>query len=93
MRPDYLVQSRMTFPDFPLFMAAKPSSNNKIICKGLTMQGIYGRKMDNWHQMSYMVQGGLDLTPVITHRFHYTFSPAAFSTKTIRPHRLASLAA
>ena len=28
--------------------------------------------MDNWHQMSYMVQGGLDLSPVITHRFHYT---------------------
>ena len=45
---------------------------NDIICKGLTLQGIYGRKMDNWHQMSYMVQGGLDLTPVITHRFHYT---------------------
>ena len=39
---------------------------------GLTLQGIYGRKMDNWHQMSYMVQGGLDLMPVITHRFHYT---------------------
>ena len=45
---------------------------NNIICKGLTLQGIYGRRMDNWHQMSYMVQGGLDLTPVITHRFHYT---------------------
>ena len=45
---------------------------NTIICKGLTLQGIYGRKMDTWHQMSYMVQGGLDLTPVITHRFHYT---------------------
>ena len=45
---------------------------NEIICKGLTLQGIYGRKMDNWHKMSYMVQGGLDLTPVITHRFHYT---------------------
>jgi len=45
---------------------------NAVIMKGLTMQGIYGRKMDNWHQMSYMVQGGLDLTPVITHRFHYT---------------------
>ena len=28
--------------------------------------------MDNWHQMSYMVQGGLNLMPVITHRFHYT---------------------
>ena len=45
---------------------------NDVICKGLTLQGIYGRKMDNWHQMSYMVQGGLDLTPVITHKFHYT---------------------
>lgn len=45
---------------------------NAIICKGLTLQGVYGRKMDNWHQMSYMVQGGLDVTPVITHRFHYT---------------------
>ena len=45
---------------------------NDIIGRGLTLQGIYGRKMDNWHQMSYMVQGGLDLHPVITHRFHYT---------------------
>ena len=45
---------------------------NYIIGKGLTLQGIYGRKMDNWHQMSYMVQGGLDVSPVITHRFHYT---------------------
>ena len=45
---------------------------NQVIGKGLTLQGIYGRKMDNWHQMSYMVQGGLDLSPVITHRFHYT---------------------
>ena len=45
---------------------------NLVIGKGLTLQGIYGRKMDNWHQMSYMVQGGLDLTPAITHRFHYT---------------------
>ncbi len=45
---------------------------NTIIGKGLQLQGIYGRKMDNWHQMSYMVQGGLDLSPVITHRFHYT---------------------
>ena len=49
-----------------------PMDMNTIITKGLTLQGIYGRKMDNWHQMSYMVQAGLDLTPVITHRFHYT---------------------
>src|SRR5574344_924487 len=45
---------------------------NDVIGKGLTLQGIYGRKMDNWHQMSYMVQGGLDISPIITHRFHYT---------------------
>ena len=49
-----------------------PMDMNSLICKGLTLQGIYGRKMDNWHQMSYMIQGGLDLTPVITHRFPYT---------------------
>ena len=57
-----------------LGLSGKPLSlnMNQIIEKGLTLQGIYGRKMDNWHQMSYMVQGGLDLTPVITHRFHYT---------------------
>ena len=45
---------------------------NTIITKGLTLQGIYGRKMDTWHQMSYMVQGGLDVSSIITHRFHYT---------------------
>ena len=49
-----------------------PMDMNTIITKGLTLQGIYGRKMDNWHQMSYMVQGGLDMSPIITHRFHYT---------------------
>ncbi|MBQ1870751.1 MAG: L-threonine 3-dehydrogenase [Lachnospiraceae bacterium] len=45
---------------------------NLIIGKGLTLQGIYGRKLDNWYQMSAMVKGGLDLTPAITHHFHYT---------------------
>ena len=46
---------------------------NTIIMKGLTIQGIYGRKMyQTWYQMKHMVQGGLDMTPVITHKFHYT---------------------
>ena len=49
-----------------------PMDMNTIITKGLCLQGIYGRHLDNWHQMSYMVQGGLDVSPVITHRFHYT---------------------
>ena len=46
---------------------------NKIIMSGLTVQGIYGRKMyQTWYQMKNMVQGGLDMSGVITHRFHYT---------------------
>ncbi len=46
---------------------------NEIIMKGLRLQGIYGRKMfETWYQMKAMVQGGLDLSPIITHRFHYT---------------------
>ena len=46
---------------------------NTIIMKGLTLQGIYGRKMyQTWYQMKHMVQGGLDMEPVITHRYHYT---------------------
>ena len=52
---------------------------NTVITKGLTMQGVYGRKMDTWHQMSYMVQGGLDVTSIITHRFHYTEFEKAFA--------------
>ena len=57
-----------------LGISNKPVSMNMntIIGKGLTLQGIYGRKMDTWHQMAYMVQGGLDMSPVITHKFHYT---------------------
>jgi threonine 3-dehydrogenase len=41
-----------------------------LIFKGMTLQGIYGRKMfETWHKMIYMVQSGLDLSPVITHHF------------------------
>ena len=44
-----------------------------MILKGLTLQGIYGRKIfATWNKMIAMVQGGLDLHPVITHHFHYT---------------------
>ena len=46
---------------------------NKVIFKSLTIQGIYGRKMyDTWYQMTSMIQSGLDISPVITHRFHFT---------------------
>ncbi len=43
---------------------------NKVVFKGLFIKGIYGREMyDTWYKMSAMIQGGLDISPVITHRF------------------------
>lgn len=46
---------------------------NDVIFKGLTLQGIYGRKMyETWYKMSAMIQAGLDLSPIVTHRYHYT---------------------
>ena len=43
---------------------------NKIIFKALTLKGIYGREMwETWYQMEQMLISGLDLTPIITHRF------------------------
>jgi len=44
---------------------------SKLIFKGLTLKGIYGREMyETWYQMEMMLTTGLDITPVITHRFH-----------------------
>ncbi len=52
---------------------------DRIILKGLTLQGIYGRKMfETWYKMIALVQSGLDLKPLITHRFHYTEFREAF---------------
>lgn len=42
-----------------------------IIFKALTLKGIYGREMwETWYQMEQMLITGIDLTPIITHRFH-----------------------
>ncbi|OVE80453.1 L-threonine 3-dehydrogenase [bacterium J17] len=44
----------------------------EVIFKGLTIQGIYGRKMyDTWYTMTTLLQSGLDISPVITHRIDY----------------------
>lgn len=46
---------------------------NQVIFNSLTIQGIYGRKMyDTWYQMTSMIQSGLEIESVITHRFEYT---------------------
>ncbi len=43
---------------------------SKVIFKSLTLKGIYGREMyDTWYKMSVFLEGGLDLSPVITHRY------------------------
>ena len=44
-----------------------------VVFNGLTLKGIYGREMyETWYKMTVMIQSGLDIAPVITHRFHYT---------------------
>lgn len=43
---------------------------NSVIFKGLTVKGIYGRLIfETWYKMAAMLQGGLDVSAVITHRF------------------------
>ncbi|MFQ5810431.1 MAG: L-threonine 3-dehydrogenase [Armatimonadota bacterium] len=46
---------------------------NTVVFNMLTIKGIYGREMyETWYKMTVMVQSGLDISPVITHHFHYT---------------------
>jgi len=52
---------------------------DKVIFKGLTLKGIYGREMyETWYKMEKMLLSGLNILPVITHRFHYTEFQKAF---------------
>jgi threonine 3-dehydrogenase len=44
----------------------------QVIFNMLTIKGIYGREMyETWYKMSVMIESGLDITPVITHRFDF----------------------
>lgn len=46
---------------------------NKVVFNMLTIKGIYGREMyETWYQMSVMLESGLNINPVITHRLPYT---------------------
>ena len=52
---------------------------NLVVFNGLTIKGIYGREMyETWYKMTVMLQSGLDIRPVITHRFDYTDYLEAF---------------
>jgi threonine 3-dehydrogenase len=46
---------------------------NTVVFNMLTIKGIYGREMyETWYKMTVMLESGLDIRPVITHRFHFT---------------------
>jgi threonine 3-dehydrogenase len=46
---------------------------HRVIFSMLTIKGIYGREMyETWYKMTVMLESGLDISPVITHRCHYT---------------------
>jgi len=52
---------------------------NTVIFNMITIKGIYGREMyETWYKMTVMLQSGLDIKPVITHRFPYSRFEEAF---------------
>ncbi|MCS7483637.1 L-threonine 3-dehydrogenase [Umezawaea endophytica] len=54
---------------------------SSVVLKMLHVKGIYGREMfETWYSMSVLLQRGLDLTPVITHKFGYRDHALAFAT-------------
>jgi len=53
---------------------------NPVVFNMLTLKGIYGREMyESWYQMTVLVESGLDIGPVITHRFSYRDFEEAFA--------------
>ncbi len=52
-----------------------------LVTNMITMKGIYGRQMfETWYEMSVLIQSGLDISPVITHRFDAADFEQAFAT-------------
>ena len=50
-----------------------------VVFNSLTIKGIYGREMfETWYKATMLIQGGMDLMPLITHRFNYTEYLKAF---------------
>lgn len=52
---------------------------NEVIFKGITLKGIYGRRIfETWYKASAMLQTGLDVSAVVTHRFGFDEYEQAF---------------
>ena len=53
---------------------------SQVIFNMLTIKGIYGREMyETWYKMTAMIQSGLNIEPVITHRYHFTEYETGFA--------------
>ena len=53
----------------------------KVVFRMLTIQGVYGREIfETWYAMSVLLESGLDISGVITDRFHYSDYKQAFAT-------------
>ncbi len=53
---------------------------NLVVFNSLQLLGIYGREMyETWYKITVMIQTGLDISPIITHRFPYTRFKEAFA--------------
>ena len=65
-----------------LGLPAQPMEVNwsTVIMKALTVRGVYGREMfETWRKMFGLIRGGLDLTPLITHRLQMADFEAGFA--------------
>jgi threonine 3-dehydrogenase len=52
-----------------------------LVLNMITIKGIYGRQMfETWYEMAVLIQSGVDISPVITHRFDAMDFDAAFAT-------------
>ncbi len=58
-----------------------PIDWNQVIFKGLEIKGVYGREMfETWYKMVAMLQSGLDLAPILTHRYPVQDFEQGFAT-------------
>jgi threonine 3-dehydrogenase len=59
--------------------AVQVELSEQVIMKGLRLHGIYGRRIyDTWERTQALLRGGLDVSPIITHRLDLAEWPAAF---------------
>ena len=79
--PDPHVQQILAvrMPDVPNLGDLRSIDWTTVIFNMLTIKGVYGREMyETWYKMTVMLQSGLNISPVITHRFPYREWQSAF---------------